>query len=100
MGAGPWIREHFRFLGAVAMFLSAVGALAGVFIILVRVPALAQTKMEELFGTLVGAAVSLLFVVLALLINLTIMVYGAVRRPADSDGWGSPKVESRTSPGA
>ncbi|MDR3621241.1 MAG: hypothetical protein P4L85_17955 [Paludisphaera borealis] len=99
MGTGRWVKEHVRFLGIVATILSGIGAVAGLFIILVRVPALADTKLEELLGTLLGAAVSLLFVVLALLINLTIMVYGATRRPTIAVGWGDPKVEGRTSPG-
>ena len=34
--------------------VSAVGALASVFVILVRVPALSTTKLDELVGTLRG----------------------------------------------
>jgi hypothetical protein len=100
MGTGLWIREHVRFLGIVAMSLSGVGAAAGMFIALVRVPALAGTKLELLLGTLLGAAVTLLFVVLALLINLTIMVYGATRRPIILNGCNGAEVEGRTRPGA
>ena len=60
------------------------GALASVFIILVRIPALSTTKLEELVGTLQGAAVALLFVILALMINLTYMVHRA-SAPATGD---------------
>ncbi len=55
--------------------MSGVGALASMFIILVRVPALSTTKLEELMGTLEGAAVALLFAIMALLVNLTYMVH-------------------------
>ncbi len=71
-------------------FLAAVGALAAVFIVLVRVPAMASTKLEELFGTLQGAAVALLFVIMALLINLIAMVHRATRSsilPPAGDGY-------------
>lgn len=60
-------------------FLCAVGAVAAVFVILVRVPTIASTRLEVLFGTLLGGAVALLFVTTALLINLTAMVYRATR---------------------
>src|SRR5918997_980193 len=59
--------------------LCAVGTIAATFIILVRVPALAGTRLEMLFGTLLGAAVALLFIVTALMVNLTAMVYRATR---------------------
>ena len=55
--------------------LCGVGALASLFIILVRVPAMSTTKLEELMGTLEGTAVALLFAVMALLINLTYLVH-------------------------
>jgi hypothetical protein len=61
-------------LAIIASALCGVGALASVFVILVRVPAMANTKLESLFGTLQGAAVALLFAIAALLINLTYMV--------------------------
>lgn len=61
--------------------LSAVGALASLFVILVRVPALSSTKLDELLGTLAGTAVALLFAVTALLVNLTYMVYRANSLP-------------------
>jgi hypothetical protein len=52
-----------------------VGAVAAVYVVLVRVPAIASTKLDLLFGTLQGTAVALLFTITALLINLTSMVY-------------------------
>jgi hypothetical protein len=66
-----WVESHIRFLGKAGIFLCGVGAVAGMYITLVRVPALAQTKLEDLFGTLLATAVSLLFVVLGFLIQLT-----------------------------
>ena len=62
--------------------MAAVGALASVFIVLVRVPALAMTKLEELYGTLQGMAVALLFVVMALLIDLIYLVHRTSRTSA------------------
>jgi hypothetical protein len=59
--------------------LCALGAVAAFFVVLVRVPAIASTKLDLLFGTLQGTAVALLFVTTGLLINLTVMVYRATR---------------------
>jgi hypothetical protein len=64
--------------------LCAVGAFAAFFVVLVRVPAIATTKVDLLFGTLQGTAVALLFVATGLLINLTVMVYRATRPSARS----------------
>jgi hypothetical protein len=69
--------------------LAGIGALASVFIVLVRVPALSNTKLEELMGTLAGMAVALLFMVMALLINLTYLVHRAGCRPADGEKAGA-----------
>ena len=65
--------------------LALVGALASMFVVLVRVPALSTTKLEALFGTLQGTAVALLFSVIALLIDLTYLVYRS-NRPLVGDG--------------
>ena len=56
-----------------------VGALASLYIVLVRLPALTSSKLELLFGTLLGTAVGLLFGVVALMINLTYLVHRANR---------------------
>jgi hypothetical protein len=69
--------------------LAFAGALASMFVILVRVPALSTTKLEALFGTLQGTAVALLFSIIALLVDLTYLVYranrpGAVERQAQA----------------
>jgi hypothetical protein len=77
-------------LGAV---LCGVGAAAAFFVVLVRVPAMAGTKLELLFGTLQGVAVGLLFAIAALLINLTYMVRRASQYyelPSSSEG--SPRA--------
>ena len=76
------IASNARPLVILLCALSAVGALASVFVILVRVPALSSTKLEELFGTLQGEAVALLFVIVALLVNLTYMVHRASCPPS------------------
>jgi hypothetical protein len=67
--------SSFRPLVIVLNVLALVGALASMFVVLVRVPALSSTKLEALFGTLQGTAVGLLFALLALLINLIYIVY-------------------------
>jgi hypothetical protein len=65
--------------------LAAVGALASMFVILVRVPALSTTRLEVLFGTLQGTAVALLFTLMALLVDLIYIVYRA-DHPLTGDG--------------
>jgi hypothetical protein len=68
------------------MSLCGLGAVVGMYVVLVRLPALANSKLELLLGTLLGVAVSLLFAIAALLINLTIMVRRATPRlPASSN---------------
>jgi hypothetical protein len=58
-------------LAAFAMALCLVGAAAAMYVVLVRLPALALTKLDLLLGTLQGVAVALLFAIAALLIALT-----------------------------
>jgi hypothetical protein len=71
-----------RLLGITAMVVCGGGAVAGMTVVLVRLPALADTRLELLFGTLQGVAVSLLFAIAALLINLTLMIRRATHQPA------------------
>ena len=66
-------------LALLCMALCGVGAVASLFVVLVRVPAVAGTKLDLLFGTLQGVAVGLLFGIVALLINLTYLVRRATR---------------------
>jgi hypothetical protein len=68
-------------LAIVGSALCGVGAVAAFYVILVRLPAIASTKLELLFGTLQGTAVGLLFAIVPLLINLTYMVRRANRPP-------------------
>ena len=68
-----------KFFAILAGVNYGVGVAVGLFVVLVRVPALAESKRDLLFGTLDGVAVSLLFAITALLINLTFMVYQAGR---------------------
>ena len=78
--------------------LCAVGAVAAAFVVLVRVPALASTRLDVLFGTLQGSAVCLLFVTTGLLINLTAMVYRVTHPsplPPVGDGGGEYLVQGR-----
>jgi len=77
----PRFEALIRFLGYAGMVACGVGAVAGMAVVLVRLPALAGSRMELLVGTLQGVAVSLLFAIAALLINLTLMVRRATRRP-------------------
>ncbi len=95
-----WIEAHIRSIGKAGIFLSGVGAVAGMFITLVRVPALTQTKLEALFGTLLAGAFTLLFVVLALLIHLTIVASQATHHPTDPGSGGGLEVKRQPSPGA
>jgi len=73
------IEAAMRPLVIVLSSLCAVGALAAILVILIRVPPMASTKIDMVFGTLQGAAVALLFTITALLINLTSMVYRATQ---------------------
>jgi hypothetical protein len=49
-------------------------------VVLVRLPALANTKLEMLFGVLQGVTVSLLFAIAALLITITLMICKATHQ--------------------
>jgi hypothetical protein len=73
------VESLFRVLAIVGVFLCFAGAIVGMAVVIVRIPALAGTRLEVLFGTLQGVAVSLLFAIAALQINLTIMVRRATR---------------------
>jgi hypothetical protein len=100
MRTRPWIDSRIQFFGKAGIFLSLVGAVAGMFITLVRVPALAQTKLEVLLGTLQAGAFTLLFVIFALLIYLTLVVHQATRQPNDPCIGGGTEVKRQPSPGA
>ena len=100
MNTRSWIEARIPFFGKAGILLSLVGAVAGMFITLVRVPALAQTKLEELSGTLQATAVTLLFVIIALLIHLTVAVLQAARQPTESCIGGGTELKRQPSPGA
>ncbi|MGO9463359.1 MAG: hypothetical protein ACLQIB_57135 [Isosphaeraceae bacterium] len=68
-------------LAVFASVLCLVGAAVAFYVVLVRIPALASTKLDLLLGTLQGATVGLLFAIAALLITLTYMVHRANRPP-------------------
>jgi len=74
METRPRFEALIRRSGFVAMLLCGVGAVAGIVVVLIRVPTLATTKLEIVVGTLQGVAISLLFAIAALLINLTLMI--------------------------
>jgi hypothetical protein len=59
------------------------GAIATMSVVFVRLPALAASKMEVLFGTLLVTAVSLLFGIAGLLVILLLMVRRATRPRTD-----------------
>ena len=69
-------------LALLCMALCAAGTGAGLYVVLVRVPAVAVTKLDLLSGTLQGVAVCLLFGAVALLVNLTWMIRRAGWTPA------------------
>jgi hypothetical protein len=73
-----------------AVTLCFVGAAAAMYVVLVRIPALAGTKLDLLLGTLQGVTVSLLFAIAGLLIALTQMV----RRSMTSGGIKPGKAEA------
>jgi predicted transporter len=79
------VRTRFDAIGkTMAVFASAlclVGAAAAFYVVLVRIPALASTKLDLLLGTLHGVTVGLLFAIAALLICLTYMIRQANRPP-------------------
>ena len=95
-----WTEARIQFFGKAGIALSGVGAVAGMFISLVRVPALAQTKLDALLGTLQAGAFTLLFVILALLIHLTLVVLQATRQPTDPGSGGGTVVKRQPSAGA
>lgn len=68
-----------RLLVLACSLFSGIGAIASVYIVLVRVPALANTRLEVMLGTLQGVGVGLLFAIAALLTNLTYLVWQAKR---------------------
>jgi hypothetical protein len=89
MGRRSRTDAAMKVLAILCSVLCGVGAVAAMFVVLVRLPALAGTRLELLFGTLQGVAVGLLFAIAALLINLTFMVRRASRtttHPLDGDG--------------
>ena len=81
------------------MILCGAGAAAGLVVVLIRVPALAATKLEVLLGTLQGTAVCLLFGIVALLINLTLMIRRASVRLMAAPYAERAEAKGRPSPG-
>jgi hypothetical protein len=81
MGVRTRFDAMTKHLVAFAMALCLVGAAAAMYVVVVRVPALAGTKFDLLLGTLQGVAVALLFAIAALLIALTHMVRRANHPP-------------------
>ena len=67
MGSRSKRDAGIRSLVILCSVLCGVGATASFYVVLVRVPALANTKLDVLFGTLQGVAVGLLFAIAALL---------------------------------
>jgi hypothetical protein len=88
MGTRPRFEAKIRFLGIVGMVLCGGGAIAGMTVVLVRLPSLAATRLDLLFGTLQGVAISLLFAIAALLINLTLMIRRGTHQ-SDALPWAS-----------
>ncbi len=80
-------------LGLINFVVCLTGAIATMAVGLIRLPALATSRFEVLFGTLLITAVCLLFGIVGLLVFLTIMVRRATRPQADPRGW---KIEERS----
>ena len=81
MGIRPRSDAMTRTLTASASALCLVGSASAMYVVLVRIPALASTKLDLLLGTLLGVAVGLLFAIAALLISLTYVIRRAERQP-------------------
>ncbi len=82
----PRSEAPFRVFLMVGILLCLGGAVVTVYVVMVRLPALANTKLEMLFGVLQGVAVSLLFGIAALLIaiaSLLINIRRMIRRATD-----------------
>jgi hypothetical protein len=86
MEARSRIDPLIRCLGIISSVACAAGAIGAMAVVLFRLPTVAHTKLELLFGTLQGVAVGLLFAIAALLINLTFMVRKTTRPQADPRG--------------
>lgn len=96
-----WSESRIRFFGLAGVLLSGVGALAGLFIVLVRVPSLAQTRLEELMGSLLAIGMSLQFIILGCLVCLlTVVVIQAHRRSNDLRGDQVLELKKQPSPDA
>ena len=85
MGVRTRLDVMMRNLAVFASALCLVGAAAAIYVVLVRIPALASTKLDLLLGTLQGVTVGLLFAIAALLICLTYTIRRA-NRPPVGDG--------------
>ena len=74
MSLRAWLEARIRSLGIAVILLSGVGTLVSLFVVLVRVPRFATTRVEALSLTLQGVAVSLLFAIVGFLAALTLMI--------------------------
>jgi hypothetical protein len=99
MWVRSWLDATMRNLAIFASVLCSIGAAAALFVVLVRIPALASTKLDLLLGTLQGVAVGLLFAITALLINLTYMVRREIRRLSFSSVGDGTNQSGRSGPG-
>jgi hypothetical protein len=70
-------------LGVAGFIACLTGAIATMSVVFVRLPALATSKVELLFGTLLVTAVSLLFGIAGLLVILLLMVRRGTRPRTD-----------------
>ena len=73
-------------LGLINFVACHTGAVATMAVGLIHLPALATSRLEVLFGTLLVTAVCLLFGIVGLLVFLAIMVRRAIRPQADPRG--------------
>ena len=94
MGVRTRFDAMSKTLAAFATALCFAGAAAAMYVVLVRLPALAGTKLDLLLGTLQGVAVGLLFAIAGLLIAFTQMIRRADRPPLASVGDGNNSVRA------
>jgi uncharacterized membrane protein YhaH (DUF805 family) len=70
-------------LGISSIALCLTGAVVSMIVVIIRMPTLASSKWELLFGTIVGTALGLLFGIASLLLALTVMVRRLSRSQAE-----------------
>lgn len=82
MGIGTKRNAVIRTLVILCTVFCSIGTTASLYVVLVRVPEIATTKLDVLFGTLLGVTLGLLFAIAALLTHCMVMLSRLNRSPA------------------